>query len=221
MTQVIDETELSRRSFLRQGGALVVGLAAGGSLFTWAADAGARSDALSAASLRERFEFLRTQKSNQCNLQATALARMPADARLQGSCCSPMVYERYAEQVRGLAKYSHDLVPKDPYDMSVAMARKLTAFNDKILLTAAQQKEYNQAVRQANEGGPCCCACWRWTAFEGQAKALIAYRGWDAKRVAALWDIEDGCGGSGEGGGHGSGSGGTKGGMDHAAGSGH
>ena len=39
--------------------------------------------------------------------------------------------------------------------------------------------------------------CWRWNAFEGQAKFLITELHWSAQEVAELWDLEDGCGGSG------------------------
>jgi hypothetical protein len=49
----------------------------------------------------------------------------------------------------------------------------------------------------SHEGGPCCCKCWRWTAFEGQAKYLIVEKGFTAEQVASIWDLEDGCGGAG------------------------
>ena len=49
-------------------------------------------------------------------------------------------------------------------------------------------------MKVAKENGPCCCHCWRWNAFEGQAKKLIARRKYTAPQVARLWGLEDGCG---------------------------
>ena len=127
-------------------------------------------------SLQGRFDFLSHQTTNQCNLQASTLNAYPATARLQGSCCSPMVYKSYVKQIHELAAYSDADIPRDPYNISVPLARKLIAYNEKILLTDAQQRIYNKAMKMAKEGGPCCCHCWRWTAFEGQAKSLIVRR---------------------------------------------
>jgi hypothetical protein len=148
-------------------------------------------------SLRGRFNFLSHQTSNQCNLQASTLASYPASARLQGSCCSPMVYASYVKQIHEMAAYSDPDIPRDPYNIAVPLARKLIAYNEQILLTAAQQSTYNKAMKMAEEGGPCCCHCWRWTAFEGQAKSLIVRRKYTAHQLAELWDAEDGCGGDG------------------------
>jgi hypothetical protein len=86
------------------------------------------------------------------------------------------------------------LVPSDPYDVSVDLAKRLTSYADDINLTPRQQTSYEQAVKMAGEHGPCCCDCWRWTAFEGQAKYLIARRGYGGRRIAEVWDLEDGCG---------------------------
>jgi hypothetical protein len=148
-------------------------------------------------SLRGRFNYLSHQTSNQCNLQASALRSYPATARLQGSCCSPMVYASYVKQIHELAGYHDPDIPRDPYNIAVPLARKLIAYNEEILLTDAQQGIYNQAMKMADEGGPCCCHCWRWTAFEGQAKSLIVRRRYTAHQLAELWDAEDGCGGDG------------------------
>ncbi len=52
-------------------------------------------------------------------------------------------------------------------------------------------------MRQAPEKGPCCCHCWRWTAFQGLSSYLIAYRHWQAPPLAALIGNLDGCGGAG------------------------
>ena len=108
-----------------------------------------------------------------------------------------MVYASYVKQVHELARYSDADIPRDPYDIAVPLARKLIAYNEEILLTAEQQRTYNKAMKMAEEGGPCCCHCWRWTAFEGQAKSLIARRRYTAHQIAELWEAEDGCGGDG------------------------
>ena len=57
----------------------------------------------------------------------------------------------------------------DPYDVSVALAK------------------------MADEHGPC-CRCWRWSAFEGQAKQFIRLRRSSAALIARIWNLEDGCG---------------------------
>ncbi len=155
------------------------------------------ASAMGDTSLRKRFDFLSHQSSNSCNLQAAALESMPATSRLQGSCCSPMVYASYVKQIHELAGYSDPDIPRDPYDIAVPLARKLIAYNEEILLNATQQQTYNTAVRKAEEGGPCCCHCWRWTAFEGQAKSLIVRRRYTVHQLDELWDAEDGCGGDG------------------------
>ena len=123
---------------------------------------------------------------------------MPDDARIQGSCCSPMDFHRYQDQVDGLKKYADiPQIPSDPYDVSVKLAKQLFEYQKTIQLTPDQQAIYDQAMQISEEGGPCCCRCWRWFAFEGQAKYLIAEPKWSAQQVADLWNFEDGCGGSG------------------------
>lgn len=122
---------------------------------------------------------------------------MPEDARIQGSCCSAMDFDRYREQVEGLKKYADvPQVPSDPYDMPVKLAKELLEYDKTIQLTANQQIIYDRATQMADEKGPCCCRCWRWFAFEGQAKFLITEKNWSAQQIAELWGLEDGCGGS-------------------------
>jgi hypothetical protein len=121
---------------------------------------------------------------------------MPDDARIQGSCCSPMDLHRYQEQVEGLKKYAEiPQIPNDPYDVPVKLAKQLFENQKAIQLTPNQQVIYDQAMQISEEGGPYCCRCWRWFAFEGQAKYLITELDWSAQQVAELWDLEDGCGG--------------------------
>lgn len=123
---------------------------------------------------------------------------MPDEARIQGSCCSPMDLHRYQEQVAGLKQYIDiHQIPSDPYDVPVSLAKQLFEYQKSIQLTPDQQVVYDQAMQLSEEGGPCCCRCWRWTAFAGQAKYLISELDWSAQQVAELWDLEDGCGGAG------------------------
>jgi hypothetical protein len=81
-------------------------------------------------------------------------------------------------QVSGLRAYATvSEIPADPYDAPVSLAKRPIGYRDSITLTAAQQAIYEQATKVADENGPCSCHCWRWNAFEGQAKYLIARRG--------------------------------------------
>jgi hypothetical protein len=150
-----------------------------------------------AANLKERFAILSQRHSNKCGLQPDSLESLAKDGRLQGSCCSPMNFSHYSEQMRGLANYaSVPAIPPDPYEVSVVLAKRLTSYADAIQLTSEQDSIYRKATKLADEHGPCCCHCWRWTAFEGQAKYLIARRAYTAHRIAEVWDLEDGCGGA-------------------------
>ena len=109
-----------------------------------------------------------------------------------------MDFHSYQEQVAGLKKYANiSKIPSDPYDVPVALAKQLFEYQKTIQLTADQQAVYDQAAKLSKEGGPCCCRCWRWNAFEGQAKYLISELNWSSEQVAEVWDLEDGCGGSG------------------------
>jgi hypothetical protein len=109
-----------------------------------------------------------------------------------------MDLHHYQEQVEGLKKYADiPQIPGDPYDVPVYLAKQLFEYQKTIQLTRDQQATYDQAMQISEEGGPCCCRCWRWNAFKGQAKYMITELNWSAKEVAELWDLEDGCGGSG------------------------
>lgn len=145
---------------------------------------------------KEGFAILSHRHSNKCGLRPESLDSLATNGRLQGSCCSPMKFSHYTEQLSGLAQYaSVKEIPQNPYDVSVRLAKRVTSYSDRIKLTAQQQTTYDQAVKLDDEHGPCCCHCWRWTAFEGQAKYLIAHRGYGSHQIAHIWDLEDGCGG--------------------------
>jgi len=146
----------------------------------------------------EKFEYLSSQNSNECGLVAANLEAFEDGKRLQGSCCGAMSLHPYQEQVEGLKKYSnYSVVPEDPYDIDASLAKTLFGYQEEIQLTEDQQRIYDEAMEISHEGGPCCCRCWRWTAFEGQAKYLITKEGFNSQEIAELWDLEDGCGGGG------------------------
>ena len=153
--------------------------------------------AVTIAALEQRFALLSRQHSNKCSLRPESLDSIAVHGRLQGSCCSAMDFQRYVRQMHGLRTYARaPEIPTDPYDVPVTLARRLISYAESITLTPSQQTVYNGAVKLSYEHGPCCCHCWRWTAFEGQAKYLIARRGYSGRRIADIWNLEDGCGGS-------------------------
>lgn len=157
-----------------------------------------KENVVSEASIDQlQFAELAAQNTNQCR-GPEFLSFESGEGNLQGSCCSPMDFHRYQEQLEGLKKYAvYDKIPDNPYDVSVSLARELLAYRDRIQLSLAQQAVYDKAVKTSDEGGPCCCKCWRWYAFEGLAKYLIVEEGFDSAQVADVWDLLDGCGGSG------------------------
>lgn len=154
-------------------------------------------EAMSASPHVLKFASLSGARTNFCAGPDFMASRADGD-RLQGSCCSPMDFHRYVEQVEGLKRYAAiPQIPPDPYDIPVTLAKELLGYQKTIRLTPGQQATYDEAVKMSHEKGPCCCKCWRWYAFEGQAKYLIARLGYTAKQVAEVWDLEDGCGGRG------------------------
>lgn len=162
-----------------------------------ASEASLASSSLEAGT-EERFTYLSQQRSSTCSLQPETIATYPDEQRIQGSCCSPMDLHRYQEQVEALNTYAHiSQIPEDPYDISAGLAKELVGYQKNITLSSDQQALYDEAMELSDEGGPCCCQCWRWHAFEGQAKYLIAQHQWTSEQIAQLWDMEDGCGGTG------------------------
>lgn len=144
----------------------------------------------------KRFEFLSQNGNSSCSRAfRDSIAEMPASARLQGSCCSPMILHRYSEQIGGLKQYSHIAdVPPDPYNVPAPLAQKLIAEYQEPL-SAEQQERYDVALETSNENGPCCCQCWRWEVFGGVGKLLIREHGFTGEQVAQVWNLSDGCGG--------------------------
>lgn len=147
--------------------------------------------------LRGRFEYLSKNGNSNCSRQfMEGIPSMPSQALLQGSCCSPMDFHRYGEQVEGLKAFADiGLMPPDPYDIPAPLAARLMGFYG-LDLSPAQQTAYDYAMQHSNEGGPCCCKCWRWSVYGGLATHLIRDRGFSGEQIARIWDLSDGCGGT-------------------------
>ena len=145
--------------------------------------------------LEAKFAYLSNAGTNFC-AGPNIVDPMEGSDRLQGSCCSPMDFDTYVDLIEGLKKYEHvSVIPSDPYDISVGLARELLDYDKTYVLTSEKQTVYDNAMKMSSEGGPCCCKCWRWYAFEGQAKYLIKNLDYTEKQISEVWDLEDGCGG--------------------------
>ncbi len=146
-----------------------------------------------------RFEYLSKNGNSSCSGNfLKSISTMDDKARLQGSCCSPMDFKKYSEQVKGLQKYKEiSEIPADPYDIQAGLAKKLMSYYDSIQLTANEQKEYDYAMQSSKEKGPCCCKCWRWNVYGGLGKYLIQHYQFTGKQITEIWDLSDGCGGNG------------------------
>lgn len=149
--------------------------------------------------LAAKFDYLSTHGNSSCSLVfRDSIASMSDDARLQGSCCSPMSMHRYSEQIEGLKRYQ-DIpeIPPDPYDIEAGLAKKLMAhYEDQ--LTPEEQKAYDYAMQNSDEKGPCCCKCWRWNVYGGLGKILIKNYHFTGQQVTEVWNLSDGCGGDSE-----------------------
>ena len=146
--------------------------------------------------LRRRFAYLSKHGNSNCtDAFQKSIATMPPKARLQGSCCAPMVLDRYVSQVTALRKYrAFPEIPPDPYDIPAGLAqRAMRDYGRK--LTGAATQAYAYAMAHAREHGPCCCRCWRWQAYGGLGKHLILRRGFTGGQVTEVWNLSDGCGG--------------------------
>lgn len=149
--------------------------------------------------LAAQFEYLSKNGNSSCSLSfKESIPNMPDNAKLQGSCCSLMNMHRYTEQVEGLKKYK-DIkeIPSDPYNIDAKIAKMLLSHYDDTL-TPEQQKEYDYAMQNSMEKGPCCCKCWRWYVYGGLAKYLIKNNNFNGKQITEIWNLSDGCGGPGD-----------------------
>ena len=147
--------------------------------------------------LAARFDHLSQQKTNSCGGGKDYVAWLSDDGkRIQGSCCSPMTLHSYEDQIEGLKKYAdYDIIPPDPYDVSAVWADGMMEYAEQTKLSAEQQAIYDEAMKMSREGGPCCCVCWHWYAYEGLAKHLIASGDFSSEQIAEIWDLSDACGG--------------------------
>ncbi|MGE3289809.1 MAG: hypothetical protein AB7I59_02530 [Geminicoccaceae bacterium] len=145
---------------------------------------------------RARFEYLSRNGNSNCSQEFMAvIPKMSLMERLQGSCCTPMDLHRYAEQVDGLKAYREiAVIPPDPYDIEAGLAAKLMS-SDAMELSPGEQAEYDYAMANSAEHGPCCCRCWRWKVYGGLAKSLIRNQQFSGKQVTEIWDLSNGCGG--------------------------
>lgn len=149
--------------------------------------------------LAAQFDYLSTNGNSNCSASfAHSIESMPETGRIQGSCCSLMDPHRYEEQITGLKKFK-DIpeIPSDPYDIDSALAKQLKAYYD-IKLTPEQQRAYDYAMEHSHEKGPCCCKCWRWYVYGGLGKLLIQKYRFTGEQVTEIWNLSDGCGGTGD-----------------------
>jgi hypothetical protein len=168
-------------------GALLVGNVR---MFQFGPSIPSTATARAAPGTKAAFTYLAAQTSSNCTLQPATVKSYPDNVRIQGSCCSPMDWDHYREQVRDLRRYQAiAAIPADPYDVPAALAKALFAYGDSIRLTQAQQRVYRRAMSITPEKGPCCCTCWRWHAFAGLSKHF------SAQEVASVIALVDGCGG--------------------------
>ena len=158
--------------------------------------------------LAAQFDYLSQNGNSSCSGGfKDSIAQMPDDARLQGSCCSPMSIHRYSEQVEGLKEFKSALrpldelgaskIPDDPYDIEARLAKELIAYYD-LELTPEEQAAYDYAMQNSSEKGPCCCKCWRWYVYGGLGKYLIKNHGFTGEQLTEVWNLSDGCGGDSE-----------------------
>ena len=155
------------------------------------------AESLVGKSLDQRFDFLSAHGNSSCTKAfLDSIPSMPKNARIQGSCCSPMERARYTKQVETLKKFkAFTDIPPDPYDLDASLAAKMLTYYD-LALTADEQKAYDFAMENSTEKGPCCCRCWHWKAYGGLAKLLIREHQFTGQQITEIWDLSDGCGGA-------------------------
>ena len=163
-----------------------------------------QSGHLANTALAAKFEELSKSGNSSCSATfKESILAMSDEARLKGSCCSPMSIHRYTEQVEGLQQFKAEPnqniaeIPDDPYDIEAGLAKRLISYYD-IELTPEQQTAYDYAMLNSSEKGPCCCKCWRWYVYGGLAKFLIQNHGFTGEQITKVWNLSDGCGGDSE-----------------------
>ncbi len=120
----------------------------------------------------------------------------PNGAYFQGSCCSPMDWNHYQQQIAGLKNYSDiPAIPQNPYNVSVVQVKQLLGYYDNITLNASQNATFNQAAPLTQDQSWCCCQCWAWYAHAGLAKYLIKNYNYNVSQIVTVTNLEDCCGG--------------------------
>src|SRR5260221_4732892 len=121
---------------------------------------------LVSSSLQERFDTLRTARTDTCanlgnrSAMYAAMEHMPQGSYLQGSCCTPMDFQHYQQQIAALKAYaSISQIPADPYNMPVSLANSRLQDDQNISLTPGQQAVYNQAAGPPADHGWGCASC--------------------------------------------------------------
>lgn len=154
--------------------------------------------------LAAKFTDLSQNGNSSCSVTfKESVLAMSDDARLKGSCCSPMSIHRYNEQVEGIGKFKSVPgqnileIPDDPYDIEAGLAKRLISYYD-LELTLEEQRAYDHAMLNSSEKGPCCCKCWRWYVYGGLGKHLIKNQGFTGEQITEVWNFSDGCGGDSE-----------------------
>ena len=152
--------------------------------------------------LQARFAALSTANSDQCSYlgnQAAiyqSIGAMTNTSYLQGSCCSPMNYTHYVEQIAGLKNYSDiSAIPQDPYNVTVQQVKQMLNYYNSITLNQSQNATFDQAASLTADKSWCCCPCWAWYAHAGLAKYLIKNYNYNVTQVVNLVNLEDCCGG--------------------------
>ena len=154
---------------------------------------------IASEALAAKFDYLSQNGNSSCSANfQKSIPQMSDDSHIQGSCCSPMGFHRYSEQVEGLKKYANiSEIPPDPYDIEASLAKRLMSHYD-MELTPEEQVAYDYAMANSHEKGPCCCKCWRWYVYGGLGKYLIRNYGFTGEQLTEVWDFSDGCGGDEE-----------------------
>ena len=121
---------------------------------------------------------------------------MSNDTYFQGSCCSPMDYNHYSQQIAGLKNYSNiSAIPQNPYNVSIGQVKQMLGYYDNITLNQSQNATFNQAASLTDDKSWCCCQCWAWYAHAGLAKYMIKNYNYNVSQVVTLINLEACCGG--------------------------
>lgn len=140
------------------------------------------------------------EKNIGCFGPKQVLSMSSEEENLGGQCCGALMnIEAYNVQLNAIQNFvaengGSELIPSDPYDIPVDIAKQLTQYDSNITLSKEQQSVFDEAVSKSHHGGPCCCKCWKWYMMSGLAKKLIVEEQWNAHQVAELWDISSSCG---------------------------